>query len=57
MAAIAGLGYVRLSLKRKKRTAQHHERALVEERELSDRMVDRLRDAFLWEKKSGKDSK
>jgi len=57
IALIAGLGYVRLLLKRKKRRAQRDQRAHVEQLELSDRMVDRLRDAFLWDKKSGKDTK
>ena len=54
---IAALGYVRLLLKRRKRRARLADRDQAEKREQSDRMLDRLRDTFLWEKKSDEDSK
>lgn len=50
IALIAILGYVRLVLKRKKRRARRALQDEAERQELSDRMVDRLRDAFLFEK-------
>jgi len=57
IVVIAALGYVRLLLKRRKRRARLADRDQAEKREQSDRMLDRLRDTFLWEKKSDEDSK
>ena len=57
VVAIAALGYVRLLLKRKNRRKRRDEVDQAEQQEQLDRLVDRLRDAFLWDKKSGKDSK
>ena len=57
IVVIAALGYVRLLLKRRKRRARLADRDQAEKRDQSDRMLDRLRDTFLWEKKSDEDSK
>ena len=57
IAILAGLGYVRLLLKRRKRARQREEREEAELRELSDRMLTRLKDASLLGKKSGEGSK
>ena len=57
IVVIAALGYVRLLLKRRNRRARLADRDQAEKRDQSDRMLDRLRDTFLWEKKSDEDSK
>jgi hypothetical protein len=54
VVAIAALGYVRLLLKRKNRRKRRDEVNQAEQQEQLDRLVDRLRDAFLWDKKSRK---
>lgn len=56
IVVVAALGYVRLLLKRRKRRARRDQMERAQDQEQSDRMIDRLRDTFLWTKKSGKDS-
>ena len=45
IVTLAGLGYVRLLLKRRRRRLQRDERDQAEKRELSEKMINRLRDS------------